>query len=163
MLLQVSIAAVKRGQSRRVDTTSPAADREWRASISQMAEYRESSTGIWTKTLLHEVGLQILDLGYHFAQVLSGYGVFRAYLHRMKRVESPLCKCGEPETAEHSIRHCLCFATGRVEVQRIDTRFCKYARRVVKQLWDNEVARICFETLISTLIWNIDFYVNLEH
>ncbi len=64
--------------------------------------YSANKTGSWTKKLIPNVSSRLKwDLDFHISQALSGHGVFRAYLHKMKRADSPLCECGEAETAEH--------------------------------------------------------------
>ena len=53
--------------------------------------------GCWTKELLPVVTVDRPPPTFAMAQVLSGHGVFVAYLHRFKRRRSPMCACGEGE------------------------------------------------------------------
>ncbi|GBO35990.1 hypothetical protein AVEN_48096-1 [Araneus ventricosus] len=37
---------------------------------------------------------------------LTGHGPFPCYLHRFKKLNSPLCPCGRPGDADHYVFHC---------------------------------------------------------
>ncbi|XP_071573004.1 uncharacterized protein [Temnothorax nylanderi] len=51
--------------------------------------------------------------------MLSNHGCFRAYLHRFKHEEAPLCPagCGVPEDAEHVFFLCPRFTEERKELE----------------------------------------------
>lgn len=63
--------------------------------------YRSYGKGLWTQSLIPEVGHEIPEVDLHLAQALSGHGCFHKYLFRLKKVPSPLCDCREVKTAEH--------------------------------------------------------------
>lgn len=70
-------------------------------------------TGRWVRKLINHVGDRTAKLDFYLAQGLSGHRVFREYLFRMHRAVSPLCDCGEEETAEHAVTECRLHAAGR--------------------------------------------------
>ncbi len=105
--------------------------------------YTANKTGNWTRKLIPEVSNKASwNLDFHTSQALSGHGVFRAYLCKMKRADSPLCECGEAETAEHILTKCPLFAEGRLAPGHpLQFGFLEYCRKCVKKLWENEIRR----------------------
>jgi len=70
--------------------------------------------GCWTKELLPAVTIDRPPPTFAMAQVLSGHGVFAAYLYRFKRRHSPTCACGEgEETPLHVFTQCRQFGENR--------------------------------------------------
>lgn len=104
--------------------------------------YTNSPKGSWTKELIPEVGRETPGIDFHVSQGLSGHGVFREYLFRMRRSPSELCDCGQPETAEHVLRHCPLYTTGRPEtLDAKNEESLRYIRRTIRQMWEAEIRR----------------------
>lgn len=60
-------------------------------------------------------------LSYHMSQILSGHGCFNAYLHRIRKVESPICAhCGDYiDDGQHTLQVC---AEWKTERQRLKSK-----------------------------------------
>ncbi|XP_045770435.1 uncharacterized protein LOC123870963 [Maniola jurtina] len=88
------------------------------------ARYAESNKGATTKKFLPDVRrayriIRSLKLDNKVAQLFSGHGGFRAYLHRFKLAPDPFCNCdGEtPQTVEHVILECPKFLRDRYDCE----------------------------------------------
>lgn len=72
-----------------------------RCSIIKWQErWNNEHRGRWTARLIPQIDIWINrkhgDVNYYITQFLSGHGYFRTYLHRMGKVNSPVCRhCGE--------------------------------------------------------------------
>lgn len=87
------------------------------------SRYQASSTGGITKmffpnvrqayTVLDKIGITNLH-----AQIFTGHGGFREYLHRFKIASSPICVCDSdmPETVTHILDECPRFAARRLDL-----------------------------------------------
>ena len=103
--------------------------------------YITANAGQWTRSLIPTVDTAVPEPDFWSAQALSGHGCFRAYLYKFKRVDSPLCECGTPETPRHVFQECPQFEEGRPAVLDLSDGSVNYMRSVVKRLWDLERAR----------------------
>ena len=70
-----------------------------------------SEKGRWTHRLIPDLKTWLDrrqgEVNYYLTQFLTGHGCFRAYLHRFKIVESPLCpECDVTEDVEHTFFDC---------------------------------------------------------
>lgn len=73
---------------------------------------QETLKGQWTKTLIKDIDPWVTrrhgDVTYELCQFLTGHGNFQAYLKKMNIKPDDRCKyCGETDTSEHMIFHCL--------------------------------------------------------
>ena len=83
----------------------------------------EDTRGRWTAKLIGELSTWFNrrhgQVNYYLTQMLTGHGLFCAYLHRMGKVGSPQCRyCGAPNNdALHTFFHCgrWVLERGRIE------------------------------------------------
>lgn len=82
-------------------------------------EWDEGTTGRWTHRLLPDIVSWFSrahgDVSFHLTQALSGHGCFEAYLHRMRKCASPICRhCSEEaDTAAHTLFRCPAWTASR--------------------------------------------------
>lgn len=87
-------------------------------------EWSNTTSGSWTRRLIPNIQPWITrrhgNIEFHMCQFLSGHGFFRAHLHRMRYVRSPLCPaCGdENQTAEHTIFICGMYLLARLQLEQ---------------------------------------------
>lgn len=74
--------------------------------------YLECGHGLWTQRLIPRVGTLLGGLNIDLAQALSGHGVFRCYLHKFRRADSPLCQCRAKGYLQHMFEGCELFRAG---------------------------------------------------
>ena len=81
--------------------------------------YRESvPEGHWCWTLIPSVTAEGMELvqrpNFLLSQAISGHGAFKAYLYRIGKRTSPLCRCGaHDQTPQHVFQECNLYAEGR--------------------------------------------------
>lgn len=92
---------------------------------------------------------------FHLAQVLTGHGCFSAYLHRIGRLGSPLCRHCDArveDTVEHTVEVCPAWARARhdILVEVGDLSLGNLVRVMVasKEGWAI-VARFCNQVMLS--------------
>lgn len=75
--------------------------------------WEATAKAAWTKQLIPCVRrwrdrIMRVPMSFHLTQLLTGHGCFQAYLHRMKRAQSPQCVYCDHHTddAEHTILRC---------------------------------------------------------
>lgn len=65
-----------------------------------------------------------LNLTYHKTQVLTGHGNFRAHLHRIGKIDEPLCAtCNETDDPIHRILECPLFDNARMRLRNNTDRW----------------------------------------
>ncbi|XP_070067099.1 uncharacterized protein [Drosophila virilis] len=77
------------------------------------SKWDASSSGRWTHGLIPNLKLWIQrrhgDVDHYLAQIFTGHGCFKAYLHRFNHKDDPFCEhCGHGviEDAEHALFYC---------------------------------------------------------
>lgn len=128
-VIPIGLLAIERKAiyGRRAETERKSLVREERArTISKWQEsWSRESTGRWTARLVPQIEPWISrkhgEVNYYVTQFLSGHGCFRAYLHKVGRVETPECLyCGNGrDDAEHVLFHCARWAAGRASVENV--------------------------------------------
>ncbi|KAL7723066.1 hypothetical protein ACLKA6_018416, partial [Drosophila palustris] len=91
------------------------------ATISQwQAIWDSAPNGRWTHQLIKDLKPWLFrrhgQLNFYLAQLLTGHGCFKSYLHRFKHAADPFCEhCGQDviEDAEHSFFECPLFERDR--------------------------------------------------
>lgn len=69
-------------------------------------------TGSWTWRMIQNIKTWNKrshgEVDFHLTQMLSGHGCFREYLHRIKKIDTPVCVDCQADTddAEHAIFIC---------------------------------------------------------
>lgn len=82
-------------------------------------EWEKAENGRWTYTLISNIekwaNRKHGDLDHFLTQVLTNHGCFNAYLHRMKKLETPKCSWCEADTddANHTLFVCDAFENWR--------------------------------------------------
>lgn len=76
----------------------------------------------WTRSILRDIREWINrkhgEVDYHLTQALTGHGCFGKYLHRIKKVASPNCICGENiDDSEHTLFKCPRFHALRIRME----------------------------------------------
>jgi len=68
---------------------------------------KASHTKLLIPFILHRMALSLWP-NYSLTQLLTNHGCFRAYLHKMKKVPTPICSCPEEseQTASHLMLEC---------------------------------------------------------
>lgn len=82
--------------------------------IDWQTDWDRSKKGEWTHRLIPRIKPWLErtqgEIDYYLTQFLSGHGGFGKYLHRIGKVDSPLCiVCREEETPEHVLFKCMRF------------------------------------------------------
>ncbi|CAG9135416.1 unnamed protein product [Plutella xylostella] len=97
----------------------------WETTKQWQERYATSSTGRVTFLFFPNVTSAYKILGSFTmcntkAQLWTGHGGFRAYLHRFKLSESPSCSCDDetPETIEHLLEECPRFGAARFDCEQ---------------------------------------------
>ncbi|KAL7723113.1 hypothetical protein ACLKA6_013858 [Drosophila palustris] len=92
-------------------------------------EWDQSSNGRWTHRLIPELKPWLQrrhgQMDFYLAQIMTGHGCFKAYLHRFKHERNPYCdSCGHDviEDAEHVAFHCPSFGREREQALAPNTR-----------------------------------------
>ena len=101
------------------------------------------TTGQWTKHLIPKADAHPYPTTFWTTQVLTGHGLFQAYLHQYKRSESSSCPhCQHPnDTAEHALYHCTLHADKRPPLDQLTTdsaQFRYFATLVMRSRWQHE-------------------------
>ena len=78
----------------------------------------EKKTSAWVEDIIPHVSKPIhSEMNFYLAKGLSGVGCFRSYLHKLGKVSNRKCPCGhEKQSAEHILRYCPDYSTGRPTV-----------------------------------------------
>jgi hypothetical protein len=104
-------------------TGNPDRDKHREKSLAEWQKaWDESEKGRWTYRLIPSISDWIErpwgDLGFHMTEFLSGHGLFREYLHKIRRADSPFCPvCVQKvETPEHVFFECPRFDEPRQEL-----------------------------------------------
>ena len=77
------------------------------------------------------------EVDFFLGQALSGHGCFRAYLVRIKKLDSATCPCGsgDKETPSHVFQSCVRFSDGRPKKLMVgDPVTCAYMSSAVRKL-----------------------------
>lgn len=81
--------------------------------------WRNAETGRWTAKLIPDLEkwttCKHVETNFYLTQLLTGHGLFNAYLHRMGLVDSPLCKycTTQDDDSNHTFFHCSRWDTER--------------------------------------------------
>ncbi|XP_076301657.1 uncharacterized protein LOC143219639 [Lasioglossum baleicum] len=80
------------------------------------------STGVWTKRLIPDPVIwknrKYGSLNFRLTQCLTGHGVFKAYLFRIKKANNDKCWwCDERDDAEHTVFRCEKWEPQRMHLQ----------------------------------------------
>ena len=118
-------------------------------------QWSASPVARWTHRLIPNVAAapNINSLDFYSAQAMSDHGCFRAYLHKRRLAPSPLCECGDIESAQHVLLDCPRHAEGRpASTTRLDPRnpdHLAFMRSVVHRLWKCEQLRPAIQRVSS--------------
>jgi len=118
--------------------------RQWEISLQ-----RPVMAGIRTRDAILPHLAEWLDRAYggatfHLTQILTGHGCFGSYLHRIQRIDTPiclLCGSGEVDDVDHTVQRCDVWETDREELQRFigeDLRLSAIVRVISekREAWD---------------------------
>jgi len=90
------------------------------------SDWDSSNKGALTKTFFPKVKDRLakrLQMCLNLSTVITGHGKLRAYLHRFKIIDDPMCPCEmNPRTTDHLIRECTLF---RKQRQRLKNSIIK--------------------------------------
>jgi hypothetical protein len=130
------------------DTGKPEREKHRETSLATWQKaWDESDKGRWTYRLIPSIK-DWLDrpwgeLGFHMTEFLSGHGLFREYLHKIRRADSPFCPvCVQVvETPEHVFFVCPRFNELRLKLFKLVGSGLKVESLVQamcreKRLWD---------------------------
>jgi hypothetical protein len=85
--------------------------------IKWQSEWDSSNKGASTKSFFPKVKDRLakrLQMCLHLSTTVTGRGKLRAYLHRFKKTEDPMCPCKmNPQTTDHLIRECALLSRQR--------------------------------------------------
>jgi len=106
-------------------------------------EWAEYPLSQWTHSLFPTVESALnrdWEPSFWSSQAMTGHGVFKAHLAGRGLASSDDCPCGfGPETAEHVLRECLRFTSGRPpDWSRVTVDHVRYMERTVTRLWEVE-------------------------
>lgn len=113
--------------------------------------------GRWTHRLIPRINVWLNrshgEVNYYLAQMLSGHGCFRAYLHRFKHDDSPECpSCpGANEDAEHVFFECPRFCPQRDELENILKRKIQ-PETIVAAMLSSETAWNATNTFVTGIL-----------
>lgn len=85
--------------------------------------WHQQPTGIWTKRLIPDPKIwkdrKFGFLNYRLTQALTGHGVFKTYLHKIKKASNDLCWWCEDarDDAEHTIFNCARWEEQRLQLE----------------------------------------------
>lgn len=92
--------------------------REW------VLRWQSGETGRWTAKLIPEIEEWVdcdhVETGFYLTQLLTGHGLFNAYLHRMGLLDNPMCRyCPTSiDDAHHTFFQCDRWVTERTSAER---------------------------------------------
>lgn len=106
-------------------------------------EWEDVPATSWTKHLFPKVKVALdapLFADFYLTQALTGHGVFGNFLHKIGKIDSPLCpQCDRIEDTEHVFIHCQRFCEGRPRgALKMEDEWIKYMKETVIKLWKIE-------------------------
>jgi len=102
-----------------------------------------TTTGQWTMQLIPEADAHSFPTTFWTTQILTVHGLFRAYLYKFHRSNTPACPhCQHPnDTAEHALKYCTLDAGKRPPLDQLmptNPQFRYFSTLVMRSRWQIE-------------------------